>query len=652
MPATRPIRQIASHAADIPKPRPKPRKVKGDAYNRGETGYHGRHDDDLSGESWRHRMKGKEFDPAEHKSYQRQAAGRFLAGPVSIGALSAASIPLDNWANRHGTRRLRQQTQELRNKPVGKAWSPKMPKHVPRPPRGAYKPEDPFIRHAGKPDKEGVYRVHTMNERPPREPLRGRVRGAADRLSRNPNALLGIAGGTAVGGVGSRATSPGTREGGTSRRVGSTRAHSGPTGSASARPEPESASGWPRPGSPRPSTSARSAPALPQRRARGGDRAGELRRRQLQDARARAGDRTEVLPLQRERQRCPGLRDGPADPGRPEAWDPPHGPGPASGPTDRPAGPGSRPRSVPRSPPSPGPSSWATPSRSGAPTTGLSPSRSRSGRPGGESVPYKSARQRRFMHAQHPGIARRWDKEERMSNRTSDSGPVVATAGASATSPRCPALARCTRPTTRGRSPTTSRPGPPALPRGAAAAHMPKAAISSATAATAAPPGEGRKYANKGFRYAWRPTKVARLLRANPSYGRYLAGAGLIGGGAASRCRGRASPREDQGLPPPAARGRRQGRGLEEHHRAPAPGPGRTPDQEAGQGSRRVGASRSRRRHGRGPEERGRGAARPASPAARQHPGRPRARVKQGLRHAGKASSGARPGRSSLAAAG
>lgn len=26
-------------------------------------------------------------------------------------------------------------------------------------------------------------------------------------------------------------------------------------------------------------------------------------------------------------------------------------------------------------------------------------------------MPYKSEKQRRFMHAQHPGIAARWDKE-------------------------------------------------------------------------------------------------------------------------------------------------------------------------------------------------------------------------------------------------
>ena len=123
--------------------------------------------------------------------------------------------------------------------------------------------------------------------------------------------------------------------------------------------------------------------------------------------------------------------------------------------------------------------------------------------------------------------------------------------------------------------------------RGAAAAHMPKAAISSATAATAAPPGEGRKYANKGFRYAWRPTKVARLLRANPSYGRYLAGAGLIGGGAAVGAEGvrhhaktKAYHRQQ-----PAGVGKAEDwKNITERQ---APGPGRTPDQEAGQGSRR-----------------------------------------------------------------
>lgn len=28
-------------------------------------------------------------------------------------------------------------------------------------------------------------------------------------------------------------------------------------------------------------------------------------------------------------------------------------------------------------------------------------------------MPYKSDKQRRFMHAKHPEIAKRWDKEER-----------------------------------------------------------------------------------------------------------------------------------------------------------------------------------------------------------------------------------------------
>lgn len=28
-------------------------------------------------------------------------------------------------------------------------------------------------------------------------------------------------------------------------------------------------------------------------------------------------------------------------------------------------------------------------------------------------MPYRSERQRRFMHAKHPRIAERWDKEER-----------------------------------------------------------------------------------------------------------------------------------------------------------------------------------------------------------------------------------------------
>jgi len=29
----------------------------------------------------------------------------------------------------------------------------------------------------------------------------------------------------------------------------------------------------------------------------------------------------------------------------------------------------------------------------------------------GSEMPYRSAKQRRFMHAKHPGIAKRWDKK-------------------------------------------------------------------------------------------------------------------------------------------------------------------------------------------------------------------------------------------------
>lgn len=33
-------------------------------------------------------------------------------------------------------------------------------------------------------------------------------------------------------------------------------------------------------------------------------------------------------------------------------------------------------------------------------------------RRGGEVVPYKSDKQRKFMHVEHPKIAAKWDKEE------------------------------------------------------------------------------------------------------------------------------------------------------------------------------------------------------------------------------------------------
>ena len=33
-------------------------------------------------------------------------------------------------------------------------------------------------------------------------------------------------------------------------------------------------------------------------------------------------------------------------------------------------------------------------------------------------MPYKSEKQRRFMHAKHPGIAARWDREAKSSKNT------------------------------------------------------------------------------------------------------------------------------------------------------------------------------------------------------------------------------------------
>jgi len=36
-------------------------------------------------------------------------------------------------------------------------------------------------------------------------------------------------------------------------------------------------------------------------------------------------------------------------------------------------------------------------------------------------MPYKSAKQRRYMHAKHPGIAKRWDAEARGKRKTKKS---------------------------------------------------------------------------------------------------------------------------------------------------------------------------------------------------------------------------------------
>jgi hypothetical protein len=33
-------------------------------------------------------------------------------------------------------------------------------------------------------------------------------------------------------------------------------------------------------------------------------------------------------------------------------------------------------------------------------------------------MPYKSEKQRRFMHAKHPGIAARWDREAKSAKKT------------------------------------------------------------------------------------------------------------------------------------------------------------------------------------------------------------------------------------------
>lgn len=42
-------------------------------------------------------------------------------------------------------------------------------------------------------------------------------------------------------------------------------------------------------------------------------------------------------------------------------------------------------------------------------------------------MPYKSDRQRRFMHAKHPGIAKRWDKETPKGAKLPERAKKVAT---------------------------------------------------------------------------------------------------------------------------------------------------------------------------------------------------------------------------------
>lgn len=37
-------------------------------------------------------------------------------------------------------------------------------------------------------------------------------------------------------------------------------------------------------------------------------------------------------------------------------------------------------------------------------------------------MPYKSEKQRRYMHVKHPKIAKKWDKEEKKSGRSKRKG--------------------------------------------------------------------------------------------------------------------------------------------------------------------------------------------------------------------------------------